>query len=197
VIVKPMIGEWEVPRIERIETLEERRIARLPVPGLLGDIQQDLGAASLTVEICGSLQGDEARDDFLQALRKSFRAGDPVSFAADITNAAELDQVLIDELLLEEVNDSADSFHYRIVLREYVEPPAPPAPVDDLGADLGGDLDGLASLGLDGLNLPDVLGGLPNISNPVPALQPALSAVQSGTTQVPNLLSGLKSVFTG
>ena len=192
-----MIGEWEVPRIERIETLEERRIARLPVPGLLGDIQQDLGAASLTVEICGSLQGDEARDDFLQSLRESFRAGDPVSFAADITNAAELDQVLIDELLLEEVNDSADSFHYRIVLREYVEPPAPPAPVDDLGADLGGDLDGLASLGLDGLNLPDVLGGLPDISNPVPALQPALSAVQSGTAQVPDLLNGLKSVFTG
>ena len=192
-----MIGEWEVPRIERIETLEERRIARLPVPGLLGDIQQDLGAASLTVEICGSLQGDEARDDFLQSLRESFRAGDPVSFAADITNAAELDQVLIDELLLEEVNDSADGFHYRIVLREYVEPPSPPAPVDDLGADLGGDLDGLASLGLDGLNLPDVLGGLPDISNPVPAVQPALSAVRSGTAQVPDLLNGLKSVFTG
>ena len=67
-----MIGEWEVPRIERIETLEGRRIARLPVPGLLGDIQQDLGAASLTVEIAGSLHGDEARDDFLQSLRESF-----------------------------------------------------------------------------------------------------------------------------
>jgi hypothetical protein len=197
VIVKPMIGQWEVPRVERIETLEERRIARLPVPGLLGDIQQDLGAASLTVEICGSLQGDEARDDFLQSLRESFRAGDPVSFAADITNAAELDQVLIDELKLEEVNDSADSFHYRIVLREYVEPPQPPAPVDDLGADLGGDLDGLASLGLDGLNLPDVFGGLPDISNPVPPLQPALQAVQSATAQVPDLLQGLKSTFTG
>jgi hypothetical protein len=197
VIVKPMIGEWEVPRIERIETLEGRRIARLPVPGLLGDIQQDLGASSLTVEICGSLQGDEPRDDFLQSLRESFRAGDPVSFAADITNAAELDQVLIDELALEEVNDAADSFHYRIVLREYVEPPEPPTPVDDLGTDLGGDLDSLASLGLDGLNLPDVLGGLPDIANPVPPLQGALGAVQSATGQVPNLLNGLKSVFTG
>jgi hypothetical protein len=196
-IVKPMIGQWEVPRIERIETLEERRIARLPVPGLLGDIQQDLGAASLRVAIAGSLQGDEVRDDFLQSLRESFRAGDPVSFAADITNAAELDRVLIDELALEEVNDSAAGFHYRVVLREYVEPPQPPAPVDDLGADLGGELDGLASLGLDGLNLPDVLGGLPDISNPVPPLQPALQGVQSATAQVPTLLQGLKSVFTG
>jgi hypothetical protein len=197
VIVKPMIGQWEVPRIERIETLEERRIARLPVPGLLGDIQQDLGAASLTVEITGSLSGDQARDDFLQQLRESFRAGDPVSFAADITNDADLDQVLIDALQLEEVNDSPDTFRYRIVLREYVEPPAPPPPVDDLGADLGGDLDGLASVGLDGLNLPDLLGGIPSISNPVPPLQSALGAVQSATAQVPNLLQGLKSTFTG
>jgi hypothetical protein len=197
VIVKPMIGQWEVPRIERIETVEERRIARLPVPGLLGDIQQDLGAASLAVEITGSLNGDQARDDFLQQLRQSFRAGDPVSFAADITNDANLDRVLIDALQLEEVNDSPDTFRYRIVLREYVEPPAPPPPVDDLGSDLSGDLDGLASLGLDGLNLPDVLGGVPNIANPVPPLQSALGAVQSATAQVPNLLQGLKSTFTG
>ena len=175
-IVRPVIGQWEVPRIERIQTLEERRIARLPVPGLLGDIQQDLGAASLTVEISGSLHGDEARDDFLQSLRESFRAGDPVSFAADITNAAELDRVLIDELELEEVNDSADGFHYRVVLREYVEPPQPPPAVDDLGLDLG---------------------GVPDIANPVPPLQGALEAVQSATSQVPDALQGLASVFTG
>jgi hypothetical protein len=196
-IVKPMIGEWEVPRIERIETLEERRIVRLPVPGLLGDIQQDLGAASLNVEIRGSLQGDEARDAFLESLRKSFRAGDPVTFSADITNAASLDRVLIDELELAEVNQAAGSFRYRIVLREYVEPPAPPPSVDDLGRDLGGDLDSLASLGLQGLSLPDVLGGIPNVANPVTPLQPALQAVQSATGQVPALLRGLKATFTG
>ena len=133
----------------------------------------------------------------MQQLRQSFRAGDPVSFAADITDDANLDRVLIDALQLEEVNDSPDTFRYRIVLREYVEPPAPPPPVDDLGSDLSGDLDGLASLGLDGLNLPDVLGGVPNIANPVPPLQSALGAVQSATAQVPNLLQGLKSTFTG
>ena len=196
-IVRPVIGQWEIPRIERIQTLEERRIARLPVPGLLGDIQQDLGAASLTVEICGSLHGDESRDDFLQSLRESFRAGDPVSFAADITTASELDRVLIDELQLEEVNDAADSFHYRVVLREYVEPPAPPPPVDDLGLDLGVDLDSLAAVGLAGLNLPDLLGGVPDVANPVPPLQGALQAVQSATSQVPDALQGLAAVFTG
>ena len=95
------------------------------------------------------------------------------------------------------MNDSADGFHYRVVLREYVEPPQPPPAVDDLGLDLGGDLDSLASLGLDGLNLPDLLGGVPDIANPVPPLQGALEAVQSATSQVPDALQGLASVFTG
>jgi hypothetical protein len=196
-IVRPVIDEWQVPNIERIQTLEGRRIARLPVPGLLGDIQQDLGAASLTVEISGSLHGDDARDAFLQQLRDKFKAGEPVSFAADIVNASELDRVLVDELELEEVNDSADGFRYRIVLREYVEPPAPPPPTDDLGLDLGADLDDLASLGLDGLSLPDLLGGIPEVANPVPPLKGALSAVQSATAQVPAALQGLAAVFTG
>ena len=40
VIVRPMIGEWEVPRIERIQTLESRRLARHSVPGLAGDLHR-------------------------------------------------------------------------------------------------------------------------------------------------------------
>lgn len=194
-IVRPVIGGWEVPRIERIESHERRRLARLPVPGLLGDLQQDLGTASLAVEIRGSLQGDEARDDFLNSIREQFRAGDPVSFVADITTATELEQVLIEELEVEEVNESADSFRYRIVLREYVEPPEPPAPIDDLGLDLGVDLDDLASLGLDGLKLPDLLGDIPTLGDPVAPLQPALEGVKSATAPLSSLLDGLKEKF--
>jgi len=194
-IVKPVIGDWNVPSIERIQTVEGRRIARLPVPGLLGDIQQDLGTSSLSVRIEGSLHGDDARDAFLESLREKFRAGDPVTFAADITNATELDQVLIEALEVEEANDSADSFRYSIVLREYVEPPEPPSPLDSLGSELGAELDSLASLGLDALNLPDLLGEIPSIADPTVPLQPALAGVQSATAQVPALLDGLKEKF--
>ena len=196
-IVRPMIGEWEVPRIERIETAEARRIARLPVPGLLGDVQQDLGASSLAVEISGSLHGDEARDEFLSALRERFRAGEPVSFVADIVAATELEQVLIETLELEEVADAAGGFRYRMVLREYVEPPEPPGGLDELGAELALELDELASLGLDALNLPDLLGDLPALADPVPPLLPALSAVEAATGRIPDLLDGLRSRFEG
>lgn len=192
-IVKPMVGDYEVPRIEAIRTHELRRIAEIGVPGLMGDLQQDLGTTSLVVEIVGSLVGDQDRDDFLKGLREKYRAGDPVSFSADITTATDLDQVLIVAFDVEECNDSARSVRYRIVLREYVEPPEPPAAIDDLGADLGDDLDGLADLGLDGLELPDLLGDVPSIGNPVEPMKPALSGVSSATSGLGDLLGGLKS----
>jgi len=195
VIVRPMIGNWEVPRVERIETLEGRRLARLPVPGLLGDLQQDLGADSLVVRISGSLHGDEARDKFLDELRQQFRAGEPVAFVADIVAATELDQVLIEELDLEEANDSADGFRYSIVLREYVEPPPEAAPFAALGAELGAELDGIADLGLDALKLPDVLIDLPALGNPVEPMKPALDQLQQVTEQVPKLLDGLRAAL--
>ncbi|AGP41419.1 hypothetical protein BE04_11255 [Sorangium cellulosum] len=191
-----MLGSWEVPRIESIRTLESRRVATLGVPGLLGDLQQDLGTESVVVEIRGSLHGDQARDDALGALREKFRAGDPVDFVADIVTATELEQVLILGLDITETNDAADSTRYRIVLREYVEPPAPPTPIDDLGADLAPDLDLLAELGLDGLELPDLLGSIPALGNPVEPMRPALARVDQATRGVTDtLLSGLKGAL--
>jgi hypothetical protein len=191
-VIRPMIGSWEVPRIERIATREHRRIARLSIPGLEGDLQQELGAASLAIEIVGSLHGDEARDQFLESLREPFRAGDPVTFVADILTATELEQVLIEALDVEEVAGAADSCAYRIILRQYVEPPEPPTPLDELGAGLDAELGDLAALGLAGLELPDLLGDLPTLSNPVEPIQPALAGVQAATQGLTELLGGLR-----
>jgi hypothetical protein len=192
VIIKPMIGEWEVPRIERIRTLEDRRLARIPIPGLRGDLQQDLGAKSLLVEISGSLHGDETRDEFLTSLREQFAQGEPVTFVADILTATELEEVLIERLDLVESNDWASGFRYRIVLRESVEPPPPPAPFDDLGLGLDTELDLLAELGLDGLELPDLLGDIPALGNPTEPVKPALEGVRAATGGLGGLLDGLK-----
>lgn len=190
-----MIGDWEVPRIERISTAEGRRLARFAVPGLAGDLHQDLGRDSLVVDIEGSLHGDEARDQFLTDLRALFLAGDPVSFVADITTATELDQVLVEALDVEEVNSSAGSFRYRIRLRQYVEPPAPPSPIDDLGAGLDGMLDALADLGLAGLDLPNLLGDIPAVGDPTPPLRSALDGAKAATAPLTGLLGQLKDAF--
>lgn len=194
-IVRPMIASWEVPRIERISVVEGRRIARLAVPGLAGDLQQDLGTDSLAVEITGSLHGDEGRDEFLEDVHAAFLTGDPVSFVADIVTATELEQVLVEALELEEVNESADGFRYRIRLRQYVEPPEPPSPIDDLGADLAPDLSALADLGLAGLDLPGILSEIPSIGDPTPPLRTALAGVQAAVAPLGDVLGGLRSTL--
>jgi hypothetical protein len=198
-IIRPMIGEWEIPNIEAIRAFEGRRLARFAVPGLDGELQQDLGAGGLCVEICGSLFGDEARDAFLEELFSAFRDAEPLSFVADITAATELDQVLIEQLDVGETNSAARSFGYRMVLRQYVEPPPPaetPSSLDGLGGpELEAELDGLADLGLDGLDLPDLLVDLPTLADPVEPVMPALEGVRQATRGLGDLLGGLKSAL--
>ena len=190
-----MIGDWTVPRIERIGTVDRRRLARLSVPGLAGDLHHDLGSHSLSIEIEGSLHGDSERDEFLTNVREPFLAGDPLTFVADITTATELEQVVIEGLEVDEVNDSARSFRYRIRVRQYVEPPEPPPLVDDLGADLVPELDLLADLGLAGLELPNLLGDVPGIGDPTPPLREALAGVGTALEPLQSMLSDLGSRF--
>lgn len=185
-----MIGDWQVPSIERIRARERRRLSRLGVPGLAGDLHHDLGVTSLVVEIEGSVQGDDARDELLDRLRTPFLAGDPVGFAADITTATKLERVLIEELRVSEHNDGVGA-RYHIVLREYVEPPEPPTPIDELGGGLDAELDALAGLGLDGLELPGLVGDIPDLADPTPPVREALDAVKSAMAPLGEMLSGL------
>jgi hypothetical protein len=196
-LVRPMIGGWEPPRIERIAAREARRLAVLPVPGLSGDLHQDLGRGALAVEIVGSLSTDEARDEFLKAVREKFLAGDPVDFVADIVNESELEQVLIEELRMEEVAGDADGFRYRIVLREYTEPPEPPSPAADFGLELDPDLDLLADLGLDLLDLPAIAADIPKVGDVLAPLKPAAEALGQAVAQAGTLLDPLKNLLAG
>jgi hypothetical protein len=191
-IVRPMLDTWELPCIERVELVESRRLARLGVPGLAGDLHQDLGAHSLTVAITGSLQGDQRRADFLDALQERFRAGDPVPFVADIVESSELEQVVIAGFDVVEGNDGGDTVHYRLLLRQYVEPPPPPGGLLALDAGL---LEGLADLAgdlLDGLDLAGLLAGVPQLADTAAPIRPAMETVRSAVGEVPDLLGELK-----
>jgi hypothetical protein len=145
-----MIDRWQVQGIEQVRTLEARRLARLGVPGLDGDIQQDLGRRAARVCIEGSLCAADARDRFLAALRAKFTAATPVPFIADIVQGTRLDAVLIEAFELSEVNDAADAFRYRIVLVEYVQPEQPGQGSDSqVTSGINSDVDQQAQAGLD------------------------------------------------
>ena len=194
-LIRPMIGAWEPPAIEQIRVHEARRLAVLPVPGLSGDLHQDLGRGALVVEITGSLNGDEVRDAFLAEVRGQFLAGAPVDFVADIVKESELEQVLIESLHMEEVANDANAFRYRIVLREYTEPPEPPAPGLDFGIELDPELDLLADLGLDLLDLPAIAADVPNVPDILAPLKPAAESLKSAVAGAGALLDPLKNLL--
>ena len=194
-LLRPMIGSWEVPRIKRISTTEERRLAVLPVPGLSGDLHQDLGRGALVVQISGSLWGDEARDAFLKELREKFLAGEAVDFIADITNESGLERVLIVSLSLVEQANEADVFHYQIAMREYTEPPEPPGPQSDFGLDVDADLGLDVSLGLDLLDLPGFLGDVPQVGDLLAPLKPAAADLKSAVSKAGDVLDPLKTLL--
>ena len=196
-LVRPMIGSWEPPMIERIAAWESRRLSVLPVPGLSGDLHQDMGRSALSVEITGSLNGDEVRDAFLKEIRERFLAGDPVDFVADIVKESELEQVLIEELRLEEVANEANAFRYHIVLREYTEPPEPPSPAADFGVELDPELDLLAELGLDGLDLPAIAADIPDVGDILAPIKPAAEELKAAIGSAGALLDPLKSILGG
>lgn len=194
-LLRPMIASWEVPRIERIATTEMRRLAVLPVPGLSGDLHQDLGRGALAVQISGSLFGDEARDEFLKELREKFLAGEPVDFIADITNESELERVLIVSLSLDEQSDHAGTFRYLIALREYTEPPEPAGPSADFGLDVDADLGLDVDLGLDLLDLPSLLVSVPEVGDLLAPLKPAAAELKAAVSNASTVLEPLKNLL--
>jgi hypothetical protein len=186
-----MIAAWAPRGIEYIATEEGRRLIPHAVPGLSGDLHHDLGRSALAVRISGTLHGDEARDSFLAELREKFNAGEAVDFIADIVAETELEQVLIRDFRLAEVADHADSFHYDIVLVEYTEPPEPPTPGFGPDLDLGLDID----LGLDLLDLPGLLGDVPDIGPLLEPVRAAADELGAALSNAGDLLSPLGDLF--
>ncbi len=190
-----MLGDWQLPCIERVELQQARRQVRLSVPGLAGDLHQDLGAESSAVTITGSLAGDDRRSGFLEALQEKFRAGDPVPFVADIVESSELENVVIVGFDVTETGEWVGAVRYRIMLRQYVEPPAPPPLAPDLGPDQLRSLSDLAGNLLNGLDLPSLLSGVPALADPSEPIRPALETARNAVGDLPSLLGDLRSAL--
>lgn len=195
--VKPMLGDWEIPNIAAIDSLERRRFAELEIPGRVGSLFQDLSSAPTRLAIAGSLFGDENRDAFLQAVRDKFQAGEPVTFVADIVTATQVQYVVVEELRFQESGLAPDETEYRIVLREAPPPPPPPDPLGGLDAGLldqaGGLLDSVAGA-LDAL---DALGNVPELRDPTPPLQGTLDGVKSALGGLGDVTGKLGALFGG
>ncbi len=193
--VKPMLGDWEIPRIDAIQSLEQRDFVELPIPGAVGSLFQDMNTRPSRLVIKGSLYGEEARNQFLDEIRGKFREGTPVTFVGDIATATEIQYVIIETLQMEESGNLPDQIEYHIVLKESPPPPPPPDPLGGLDTDLldqaGGFLDSVTGA----LDLIDSLGSVPDISNPTPPLTDALDGVSTATDGLEESLGPLRDIF--
>ena len=188
--IKPMLGEYELAGVLTIESTEQRSLVEHDVPGLAGNYLQDMGTSPNLMEITGTRHGDEDRDDFLTAVREIFNAGEPTTFVADINTATEVTDVVIEDLQVAELAGTADSFHYRITLKKYIEPPEPP-PTGLLDAGILADAASLA----DALEVLDALGNMPNLSDPTEPLGGALDSVAAATSGMDQTVAELTELL--
>ncbi len=190
--VKPVLGGWEIPHIASIGSLEQRSFTELEVPGKSASLFQDLASTPTRIVIGGSLFGDEDRDDFLQEVRDKFRAGDPVTFVADITTATEIQYVVIETLRFEQSASRPDEIEFLIALRESPPPPPPPAPSLDDG--LLGEADAFLGTVTGALNAIDAA-SVPNFGDPTPPLSGTLDGAKSALGGLSGLPGKLTDLF--
>ena len=186
--VKPMLGAYELPGLEQIQSDEYRSLVEHKIPGLEGAYLQDMGSAPNTIALLGSRHGDEIRDQFLTAVRGLFNTREPTTFVANINTATEVTDAIIENLQVVEGGGTPRGFRYFIRIREYIEPPAPLAtgPLDR------GILDDAEFLA-DAL---DALGSLPDLVDPTEPLRGAVDGVRAAMTDLDNTVRALNGFLS-
>lgn len=115
----------EIRNIYNINTSDKRSMVEYEIPGMEGNVFQNLGRSPVKISFDGTLQGKTARDN-LEVLRARFKQGIPLPFNSDISGAADVTKILIEDMRIEEVAGITDRYRYSIVLREFKEPPPEP-----------------------------------------------------------------------
>ncbi len=195
--VRPVLGDWEIPRIDHIESFERRQYVEFPIPGRVGSLFQDMNTTPTAILITGSLYGDETRNEMLEDVRTRFQSGEPLTFVADIVTATQIQYVIIEQLLFEEYSTTPDELRYQMLLLESPPPPPPPDPLGSLDSDLLDQAGSLVDSVAGALDVIDALGDIPDISDPTSDLPGALDSVTGATTGLDTNLSSLSELFGG
>jgi len=123
--------------VQEIRTQDRRALAEHRPPGMDGSLLQNLGRGPARLALWGIASGQEAKG-FVEKLDGKFRAGEAMTFTADILADAEIQKVKIDDLRLQELAGKPDRFAYVLTLREYIEP-VEPADAPGLDTDILGE----------------------------------------------------------
>jgi hypothetical protein len=110
----------EIRNISYINIIDRRNIVELEIPGSQGNVIQDMGFDAIKVEIIGEIIGKNARTS-VESLRDKYESNKHIPFSSEITSIAEIINVIIESLYIEEDAGSPFKYKYYISLREYIE----------------------------------------------------------------------------
>nr|MDZ7997426.1 hypothetical protein [Aulosira sp. DedVER01a] len=119
-----MLDDIELPQVQEITTHEQRVLAEHKPPGMAGSLLQNLGRRPTRLVLWGVATGTEAQN-LIDRLDDKFRAGQPLPFTADIVADAEIEQMVIDDLRVQDLAGKPERYAYVLTLREYIQPVEP------------------------------------------------------------------------
>ncbi|MES0488419.1 MAG: DNA circularization N-terminal domain-containing protein [Leptospirales bacterium] len=185
------LAEIELKRVHRIVTQEPTAFVRHAIPGMDGDMVQNLGRGSVRLLIEGIFYGPEAAND-LEKLRGLYRKAQPVEFLAEITGQSYFGEVTLEDYRVWQLASEPDQYSYTLTIAEYLKPPEPETVEVPVATEVESQIKDLASKAMD-------LVSLPKLENPLPALEKALADIQKGIELLalsPNsIIESLRPVF--
>jgi hypothetical protein len=191
----PMLGDFELPRVTRLETLEARDFLELPIPGRAGSLFQDLNRRPTRIVIEGSVFGEQTGLDFLSTVREKYLAGEPLTFTSDIATGTEIQYVLMQQLHVQAEASAPDQIDYAVWLAECPPPPPPGGVLDGIDAGLLDAASAMLDTAMGALDALAALGSVPELSDPTRPLAGIVEATGSAIAQLGDVGAGLRDLL--
>jgi hypothetical protein len=108
----------EIRSINNLVISGKRRIVELEIPGLTGNVFQDLGRNPLLISFDGELVGSNTMNT-LQDIKSMFELREPASFSSDIVPINDVTEVVIENLSVHFIGGTPSGSRYSMLLREH------------------------------------------------------------------------------
>jgi len=108
----------EIRSIYNLSVSGKRRIVELEIPGLTGNVFQDLGRNPLLISFDGELVGSNTMNT-LKDIKSKFELRKPIPFSSDIVPINDVTEVVIENLTVHFTGGIPSGSRYSMLLREH------------------------------------------------------------------------------
>lgn len=185
------IANIALTRIHHLATLEQANWVAHRIPGREGTVTQDLGRASVRLDVRGICYGPQAQGD-LERLRQAYKQRQTVDFLAEVVGQAYFSQVIIEQFEVAQRAEAPEEYSYRLIVAEAV-----PAQAKSSSAAVQPKIKAKTANFMTATLLPDALkmGAIPEVSNPFEPLRKSIDPIQDATQSIDADTQGLRDLL--